>query len=57
MIDRCLRTESTHCDPSHLTLNLQSWVIQLSYNSWSPSSHTYQSDDLLLVPIRVSFAE
>ncbi len=29
MVDRCMRTDSSHCDPSRITLDLRSRVIQL----------------------------
>ncbi len=29
MVDRCMRTDSSRCDPSHITLDLRSVVIRL----------------------------
>ncbi len=29
MVDRCMRTDSSHCDPSHISLDLRSLVIRL----------------------------
>ncbi len=29
MVDRCMRTDYSHCDPSRITLDLRSRVIQL----------------------------
>ncbi len=29
MVDRCMRTDSSHCDPSCITLDLLSWLIRL----------------------------
>ncbi len=48
MIDRCMWTNYTHCDPSHITLTCGLRWYDWGHNSWSPSSHTYQSYDFLL---------
>ncbi len=44
MIDRCLRKDSSRCDPSTCGLGWYGW----SHNSRSPSSHTCQPYGFLL---------
>ncbi len=29
MVDRCMRTDSSRCDPSHITLDVRPWVLRL----------------------------
>ncbi len=42
MVDRCIRTNSSRCDPSHITFDLRSRLIHLG-------SHTCQPYGFLLV--------
>ncbi len=44
-----MRTASSRCAPSHITLDLQSRAIRLGHNERSPSSHTCQPYGFLLI--------
>ncbi len=50
MVGRCMRTDSSRCDPSHITLDLWSLVIWLgSHFEESFLTHTCQPYGFLLV--------
>ncbi len=50
MVDRYMRTDSSRCDPSCITLDCGFWWYGWGHNSRSPSSHTCQPYGFLLIP-------